>query len=364
MEPVYNLAPEPGEVAKIGFTVDGEFHYEGDIAVRAPGEGGAACDVVVEPTACEPYGLETTFYNASGGSINYDGFSLTIWGVPASPIHDPLRCVIGSGSCVFGASESAVQAPYFTNPTACSTEPLRAELHVTSWQEREPGAAPNPPPTPMAFGPLVGCDRLLDGTLADRGNDLRCGLSATGFDLDTEVPQTYDNPAGLATSTLKQEVVTLPEGMTVNPSSGCGPGRVQRGAVCRRTRTRKTQEEKEQGHGCPSNSKLATVRIKTPSISEEVTGSAYLAEPAPLGEAGKNPFNALLSLYIVARARDPWCARQGAGSGAGQRNDRPLDDVVRGDAGLRRPPRQRKASRRCRRATSPSNSTRAQTRRW
>ena len=37
--PVYNLAPEPGEVAKIGFTV-GAVQYEGDIAVRPPGEAG------------------------------------------------------------------------------------------------------------------------------------------------------------------------------------------------------------------------------------------------------------------------------------------------------------------------------------
>ena len=70
------------------------------ISVRAPGEGGAACDVVVEPTACEPYGLKTTFYNATGGFVDYDGFSLTVWGVPANPVHNALRFLPNEGSGV------------------------------------------------------------------------------------------------------------------------------------------------------------------------------------------------------------------------------------------------------------------------
>ena len=45
LEPVYNLAPEPGQVAKIGFNIADEYHYEGDIAVRAPGEGVPVCGV-------------------------------------------------------------------------------------------------------------------------------------------------------------------------------------------------------------------------------------------------------------------------------------------------------------------------------
>ena len=30
----------------------------------------------------------------------------------------------------------------------------------------------------------------------------------------------------------------------------------------------------------------------------------FLAQPAPFGEAGKNPFNTLLSVYLVARIAD------------------------------------------------------------
>ena len=53
--------------------------------------------------------------------------------------------------------------------------------------------------------------------------------------------------------------------------------------------------------GCPDASKVGTVSIKTPLLSHELEGSVYLASPAPNGEPGRNPFNSLVALYIVAR---------------------------------------------------------------
>jgi hypothetical protein len=315
LRPVYNLAPEPGDVAKIGFNI-GNLYYVGNVAVRAPGE---ACPTLPAegsnlgaPTACEPYGLQTTFDNVTGDTIDYDAFSLTIWGVPAAAIHDPLRCEPGNG-CVFlasGVADHSPEAPYFTNPTACTSEPLHAELRVTSWEEREPGGA-GPVSAQMPFDPVVGCDRLLMEPVLTAQVTSDAAYSATGFDLDTSIPQTYDNANGLATSTLKQEVVTLPEGMTVNPSSGAGLGSCSEAQYAEELAPAKTAEEKEQGHGCPNNSKLATVKIKTPAIEEELEGSAYLAtpyqnpfpEPARAGEAA-HPNGSLLVLYLVARAKN------------------------------------------------------------
>ena len=96
----------------------------------------------------------------------------------------------------------------------------------------------------------------------------------------------------------------MPEGMTVNPSSGAGLSACSEAQFAEEQAPPPTAQAKAEGHGCPNSSKLATVKIKTPSISEEVTGSAYLAEPAPRSEAGKNPFNSLLALYLIARAGD------------------------------------------------------------
>ena len=156
----------------------------------------------------------------------------------------------------------------------------------------------------MGFGPIVGCDGpVMEPSLtAEATTD--SAYAATGLDVVTKVPQTYPDARVLASPTLKDEVVTLPEGMTVNPSSGAGLAACSESQYAEEGARELTAQEKEAGHGCPNSSKLASVRIKTPSIEEEVTGSVFLAEPAPRGELGENPFNSLLALYLVARAGD------------------------------------------------------------
>jgi len=90
--------------------------------------------------------------------------------------------------------------------------------------------------------------------------------------------------------------------MTVNPSSGAGLSACSESQYAEEAAREFSGEQKAAGHGCPESSKLATVRIRTPSIQEEVTGSVYLATPAPRGEEGNNPFNSLLAVYLIARA--------------------------------------------------------------
>jgi uncharacterized repeat protein (TIGR01451 family) len=278
LEPVYNLAAGPGKAAKIGFTVAGDFFIEGDISVR-PGD----------------YGGRATFYNATQGLTEVNNVSLTIWGVPADPSHDPLRWhpgVVGSRlNGGFGTSTDAALVPYFTNPTACTAEPLEAELSSDSWEE--PGLFPAPTRTPI--GPIIGCDRLGMKPALTADATTVAADAATGLDVETTIPQTYDNPTGLATSTLRDAIVKLPQGMTVNPSAGVGLG------ACSIGQFEEEGSEAVAGRGCPNNSKLGTVSIQTPLLKEEVLGSVFLAQPAPFGEPGRNPFNSLIAMYVVAR---------------------------------------------------------------
>jgi len=290
LEPVYNVAPEPGSIARIGFFI-GQNRYMGDVSVRLPGAAGA-------------YGGRVVFANATaGGVVDVDGGSLTLWGVPASHAHDPLRWndeAFSLGDRHFGVASVAPQTAYFTNPTACTSQPLVAQFEVTSWQD----PTHSPPATDMPFGPIVGCEGPTLGfdpsLTAEATSD---GVfSATGLDVATTVPQTYPNPEQVASSTLQREVVTLPEGMTLNPSAGAGLAACTEGQFAQEGVTEPDAAQQIEGFGCPAASRLATVKIKTPLLEEEVEGSVYLATPyANPFEEADHPTGSLLALYLIAR---------------------------------------------------------------
>ena len=76
LTPVYNLEPEAGTLATLAFDIAGDFIVEGQITLR-PGD----------------YGADVTFRNINDALKSVVGGSLTVWGVPADAIHDPLRAL-------------------------------------------------------------------------------------------------------------------------------------------------------------------------------------------------------------------------------------------------------------------------------
>jgi hypothetical protein len=280
IEPVFNLTPDPGEAAKLGFWAGKANGGSGTGSGQVPVEGGV--------TLRSDYGPRVLFNNIDQAETELDGVSLTVWGVPPAAIHDQLRLSGGTE----GSPSSAPNVPFFTNPTSCGGT-LSAQFEVASWQHPEHSEAP--PPTPMPFGQIVGCDRLTLEPSLTAEPTTPFASSASGLNVLTTMPQTYNNPEGLATAQLERAVVTLPEGMTVNPSAGAGLG------ACSIAELEEEQAVEQAGEGCPNNSKLGTIRAKSPALKEEAEGSVFLAQPAPNGEPGRNPFSSLLALYIVAR---------------------------------------------------------------
>jgi hypothetical protein len=269
-EPVYNLSPNPGDVAKVGFLVVGNFGIQGEVTLR-PGD----------------YGLTTSFHNTDEAPAEIDNVTLTIWGVPADESHDAWRWKREGTPTQghFGASPASGRVPFFTNPTACTDGVLSATIRVSSWELEEAVGS-------MPFGPIVGCDKLTMKPSFTAQATTESAYSATGLNIGLAIPQTYDNADGLATSTLKGAVVALPEGMTVNPSAGAGAG------ACSQVAFEEEGPEVLVDKGCPNDSKLGTVEIKTPALSEEALGSVFLAEPE------HNQFGSLLAIYMVARIPD------------------------------------------------------------
>jgi hypothetical protein len=274
-EPLYNLTPNPGEVSKLGFRVGTTLAIEGEVAVRP-----------------SDYGLEAIFRSADESPAELDNVSLTLWGVPSAPVHDPLRWNPSSSKSQFeigsfGVASQAKKSPFFTNPTVCSGALLSALFTVNSWAKPEEFKHAE-----MPFGPISGCDRLTFPSSFEVEPTTERAYAPTGLNVKLNVEQTYDNAEGLATSALNRAVVTLPEGMTVNPSAGAGLG------ACSEAQYAEETIETVPGRGCPPDSKLGTVQIKTPVFEEEATGSVYIAQPYA------NPFNALIGIYVVARFAD------------------------------------------------------------
>jgi hypothetical protein len=276
-EPVYNLQPEPGDVAKIGFSVlSGAAQIQADVTVLAG-----------------TYQLKTTFHNINA-LLKQNFFSITVWGVPTAESHNYWRFNGKKNSgAAFGASSSNALVPYLASPTSCSgEEALPATYSSVSWQEPEA----KPSESVALLAPMSDCDRLgLESTFTAVPTTTSA-YAPSGLNVELGVHQTDENAEGLAASALKKAVVTLPEGMTVNPSAGAGLG------ACTREEYEAETLETPVGVGCPIESKLGTVHIKTPALNEEGTGSVYLATPYanPFSEVG-HPDGSLLALYVVAR---------------------------------------------------------------
>jgi hypothetical protein len=273
-EPVYNLAPPPGVLGKLGFSV-----------VGAP--------VTIELGVSEqpPYHGTARLTGISQIAKVYSS-ELTIWGDPADDSHDAERgrCLESGKSCPFSAAAAA--RPFLTLPRSCSG-PLTTVFEADSWQN--PGTwTRKEVETHDAAEPsrgTVGCEKL--------GFDVGFGLrptttsaeSPTGLDAAVDVDDKgLLDPAKTAQSDIQKTVVALPEGMTINPSQAEGLGACSEQDLARET------FDSFFGAGCPPSSKIGTAEVETPLLEGEVLkGSLFVAKPY------ENRFGSLVALYMTIK---------------------------------------------------------------
>jgi hypothetical protein len=248
--PLYNMDPTPGHVASFASSL---------LFVPLPPVN---VDVDPDGSLTATIASESTFLQIAGSG-------LTLWGVPADPSHDTERCDQLGFTC--GQSAGVPAKPFMTNPTDCSSGPLTTTLTVNSWQN--PGTTDSltsnlPAPT--------GCDLLDFNPSLSFAPDVGAADSPSGFSTNVHVPQDL-NPYSLGTPELKKAVVTLPEGVSINPAAGdglaaCSPAQIGLGNNNPAT--------------CPNASKVGTVEIDTPLLAQPLTGSIFV--------------NQDLGVYVVA----------------------------------------------------------------
>jgi Tol biopolymer transport system component len=255
LRPLFNLEAPPNMVARLGFYVTVVPVFV-DIGVRA-----ADGYRVVART------------EATDGTLQLEEAEPTLWGVPADPSHDELRRTTfeamicpGNEACLAGGKRTSGVGPrpLVNNPSACQRQPFDAAL--TSYQ------IPGEVFTAHAELPSVtDCDRPpFDPSLAVQPTS-REAAAPTGLVATLRLPQT--NSADLpATSALRDAVVTLPEGMTINPAAADGL------AACSAAQV---GFGKEVADGCPEAAKIGTATIGSPALPQPIQGTIYQRSPEP-----------------------------------------------------------------------------------
>jgi hypothetical protein len=282
---IFNLDPPPGYPAEFGFNAFG-------------------VPVAVKPTISEANGTFSLRLSLKDFPQRLDlyGFRIAVWGVPWDSSHDEQR-----GDCLNehdrfkGYSKCGIEPPkvfapvepYLTLPTSCE-EPLKFAVRATSWQQ--PDVVQVTAEQPQK---LEQCDRLSFEPDPVARLSLSRTTSPTGFDFTlTGNAAGLIRPGARARSQVRDAVVSLAEGVTINPSLGAGLG------VCTPAEFA-AEATLSTVTNCPNSSKIGEVTIESPLIEAPILGSVYIAEPddPATGEPGaENPFDTLIAVYMVARS--------------------------------------------------------------
>ncbi len=357
--PVYNLEPRRGRVAELGFG-----YASGESAVtvrltgkpRTNGDFGVTAFVGQIPSALVPvaqsitlwgvpWAAENDTWRAKLGHYENNGCKRQT-GTPVAGHYLPpggLKVLPSGEDCQahYDPTWGAIE-PFLTNETDCNPAPT-VKLATDSFQhpglftaERDPDLSDadwkryesvSPPVTgcqDLDFGPDIGFEATsaqADGASGlevdlsvPQNNDAKDGggapleppaADASQAEIDDYVADAADywrSPEGLATAHLKDTVVTLPEGMSVNPSAasgleGCSDARI--GVRQLGNPPLFNNEDPFDGKGveCPDGSKIGTVEVETPLLGEKLTGDVVLGVPKSTDPQSGQMFR----LFLVVR---------------------------------------------------------------
>lgn len=283
---LFNLKPNNGHTNELGFDASEDFSVHMPTSVRTGSD----------------YGLTSITPNIPDGLGSVKAVEASVWGVPADPSHDHQRVLAGWKATepfvgeplpyTGGHSSPLPPTPFLTMPSQCG-KPLVFRVAVDSYLH--PGrlnasGGPDLSDTnwkvaSTTMPPLEGCEKSQafaphltvapDTTYAD---------TPSGTTVEVSAPQGegLTNPIALATPTLQNTTVTLPQGMVVSPGQANGLGACQAGEDGLTTPVEKAEGKENTGPvSCPADSKVGTVEIETPLLPDKLEGSVYILQSNP-----------------------------------------------------------------------------------
>lgn len=303
--PLYRITPEDGYAAAFAFTPAPPEISNLSVVLRAKlrsnGDYGVTAIAPLTPQSPKIWKLEFAHlctYGAKVGVNVYEG-------------------------CKLPTDGGAFRTPFLTNPTRCAAEGPLTRLRVDSW--KHPGmvdaegfpdpADPNWKSGEAPAAPVTGCDALTEAWVGGGPNPARPSFSLQPDSGQAAVPAAYvadlhipqrglvgrnadgtPNREALATAHLKDTTVKLARGVTLNPAAAAGLGAcslAEAGYVGNRFPDPNPIHFNTTSVGCPANSKIGRVEVKTPLLDKVLHGSVYLAAQ------GANPFGSDFATYIV-----------------------------------------------------------------
>jgi hypothetical protein len=260
--PVFTVEPRSEEEsARLSFIVPGL-----NIPINIP----------VAVRAGTDYGLRMTVTGITQ-EIPLRSAQIAIWGFPADDSHNDERFAKGSPGNPAGCVNSVLATctgshptvvpvkPFINNPTVCTGEPLTVSLDVQTYQD----------PTHLShaegqYPATTGCDDMtfnpvLEMRVTSNGTD-----SASGLEMQMKAPQ-FEGFAN-SPSEIRSAIVTLPEGITINPDAADGQ------TACS---DQQANFGTELAAECPDSSKIGNFEILTPALDGPLLGSLYFGEPKP-----------------------------------------------------------------------------------
>lgn len=274
--PLFNLEPGQGEPARFGFTV-----------VGTP----VLIDTEVDPD--HGYRVVASVRNATQ-LAQFISSTVTIWGTPGDPAHDGERgWACGQHRLDVSRELGKCQNPPGASQSAFLRMPVNCDSPPQNRVEMEPWNVPLGSviaSKEFTDSRLVGCNQVPFNPSIGASATSKLASNPSGLEFQLDMPNSgLLSKDAIAEGQAKKVEVTLPEGMTINPSQGEGL------AGCLPADYARERYDSAPGEGCPDASKVGEVRVKTPLLEEEARGSLYVAEPH------NNPFNSLVALYMVAK---------------------------------------------------------------
>ncbi|HWC47249.1 MAG TPA: hypothetical protein VG448_00005, partial [Solirubrobacterales bacterium] len=266
-EPIYNLVPPhpDKEIARLGF-IAGLFPAFIDIHVRTAGD----------------YGVTATVYGTSG-MVSLVGAETTLWGNPASPVHDEQRLTAVEAIGCITACEAEKEGPngepikgerasgipvdqrkaFMSNPSACQSG--QVDFAVKSYQLPDTFTAQAPLPD------ITDCTGLPFAPSFEAEPTNHTAGAPTGLKTKLILPQ-HLGEEERSTATMREARVTLPAGMQIAAGAANWIGTCSEEQV---------GFHEEVDTACPDNSKLGTATIASPDLPEPIEGAIYQRTPTP-----------------------------------------------------------------------------------